>query len=149
MVVNMNKGFTLIEIIMVIAVIGILAAIAIPTYIDYLARAKMTEAFNIAMYYKIEMASVYTTSSHCATLNDLGLNNTGTLNLKYLDSLVISTYTGANCAFTLQLSNTSLLPVLNAKHIQFAMIAKINSIDWECHSFDIPQRYLPNSCTGI
>ena len=56
---QMQKGFTLIELMIVVAIIGILAAVALPAYQDYTARAQVTEAFNLAGGLKIQVADVY------------------------------------------------------------------------------------------
>lgn len=53
---NAQKGFTLIELMIVVAIIGILAAIAIPAYQDYIVRAKVTEGLNLASSYKTVIA---------------------------------------------------------------------------------------------
>ena len=52
----MQKGFTLIELMIVVAIIGILAAIAIPAYQDYTVRAKVTEGLSLADSYKVAVA---------------------------------------------------------------------------------------------
>lgn len=52
---NNQKGFTLIELMIVIAIIGILAAIALPAYQDYTARSQMTEALNLAGGQKVRL----------------------------------------------------------------------------------------------
>ncbi len=55
----LQKGFTLIELMIVVAIIGILAAIAIPAYQDYTIRAQVTEGLNLASSIKAEVAEYY------------------------------------------------------------------------------------------
>ena len=55
-----HKGFTLIELMIVVAIIGILAAIAIPAYQDYTIRAQVTEGINLADAVKVAVADFYT-----------------------------------------------------------------------------------------
>jgi type IV pilus assembly protein PilA len=55
-----QKGFTLIELMIVVAIIGILAAIAIPAYQDYTIRAQVTEGLNLADGVKVAVADYYT-----------------------------------------------------------------------------------------
>ena len=57
---QVQKGFTLIELMIVVAIIGILAAIAIPAYQDYTIRAQVTEGLNLADGLKVAVADYYT-----------------------------------------------------------------------------------------
>ncbi|MDR7016001.1 pilin [Acinetobacter sp. 3657] len=144
-----QNGFTLIEISVVVAIVGILAVAAVPAYQEYIARSQVTEAFSMASFYKSEMANVYAEQGRCPTLNDFSLDNTGAIRTRYLNAVVISSYTGANCAFTLRFTNTGISSFLQNKQIQIAMTSGAGGVKWECISSNIPQRFLPKACQGI
>ena len=57
--VTLNKGFTLIELMIVVAIIGVLSAVAIPMYNDYTIRAKVSEAFAVVQPYKMKFVEYY------------------------------------------------------------------------------------------
>ena len=85
---NAQKGFTLIELMIVVAIIGILAAVAIPAYQDYTKRAKVTEGLSLAASAKTAVAE----NASNATTYDLGWTTPdATANVK---SVAISNTTG-------------------------------------------------------
>ena len=64
---TMNKGFTLIELMIVVAIIGVLSAIAIPAYNDYTIRAKVSEAFVVVQPYKMKFEEYFFTHGRFPT----------------------------------------------------------------------------------
>jgi type IV pilus assembly protein PilA len=78
---KVQQGFTLIELMIVVAIIGILAAIAIPAYQDYTIRAKVTELINAAGVCKTSVAEYYQTKGSMPTsIAESGCSTTGTIN---------------------------------------------------------------------
>ncbi|HEY4644760.1 MAG TPA: pilin [Steroidobacteraceae bacterium] len=75
---TVQKGFTLIELMIVVAIIGILAAIAIPAYQDYTIRSQVTEGLNLAGAIKAAVAETFAqTGTWPTTLTELGIVDSG------------------------------------------------------------------------
>ncbi|HUF74318.1 MAG TPA: pilin [Gammaproteobacteria bacterium] len=89
---KVQQGFTLIELMIVVAIIGILAAIAIPAYQDYTIRAQVTEGLNLASSAKTAIAETFSSTSNWPTSNaEAGLSTNATdISGKYVLSVGVS-----------------------------------------------------------
>ena len=84
-----NRGFTLVELMIAVAIISILAALAVPTYRDYTIRAKISEAINMAASAKVSIAEFYISEGRLPnTLKEAGLEDIST---RYIASLAYGT----------------------------------------------------------
>lgn len=141
-----QQGFTLIELMIVVAIIGILASIAIPAYQNYVARAQVAEAMTMVSGYKSDMVEIFTESPDCAALQTYIQSAAGNVQTKYIeriDALMINT----DCSLSVQFRSTNVAGGLNAKRLYFVMQG-LNR-NWRCYSDEISQRLLPSVCDGI
>jgi type IV pilus assembly protein PilA len=133
---NVQKGFTLIELMIVVAIIGILAAVAIPAYQDYTARAQAAEAFSLLDGLKTGMSEANSQDGTWAI-------PTGSVTAgKYVASIVAG---GASPAFT-------LLATYNAAGVNSKVASKTVTFTyndttgaWTCAS-TLPAEIEPKSC---
>ncbi len=141
-----SDGFTLIELMIVVAIIGILAAVAIPAYQDYTQRAQISEAFTItqsAKAYISEFGQTNGTYPSAADLTAFNINNiagkygtlTSTADTGVLIYTVNATGVGAQIAST---TVTISPPVLANQNGAFT---------WNCTS-TAKQKFLPKTCSG-
>ncbi len=140
---TLQKGFTLIELMIVVAIIGILAAVAIPAYQDYTVRAKITEALSMASAAKTGVAEFWASEGRLPSANaSVGLPSAASINGNAVRSVGI----GANGLITVTLTNTGLPANVQADTVFLRPTTATGSIRWTCSGGSLEAKYRPSEC---
>jgi len=139
-----QTGFTLIELMIVVAIIGILASIAIPAYQDYTIRAQVSEGMSLADGAKTAVSEYYTNKGTFPASNtEAGLAAAASIQGKYVSQVGVSTNglitaTYGNDAHNNINGDTLLLSPIGT--------ATAGSVKWVCKSATLDGKYLPSAC---
>lgn len=140
---KVQAGFTLIELMIVVAIIGILAAIALPAYQDYTIRSQVSEGLSLGSGLKVQVADVFADSGDMTDANSgtNGIPAAADVVGKYVsqvevaDGLITATMGGdANAA-------------VNGDTLQISPVTHAGSIEWVCKRGTISaDKYVPAAC---
>ena len=149
---QLQKGFTLIELMIVVAIIGILAAVALPAYQDYTVRAKMSEVILAMSACRTSITELYQTGGTPPGANNWGCEG---VNSKYVQSIgtdvngvITGTVTGINTDVNGHI--VTLIPMVGSAAASTSTDFGKGVNGWVCGgtNTNVDKKYLPGSCRG-
>jgi type IV pilus assembly protein PilA len=139
---RVQQGFTLIELMIVVAIIGILAAVALPAYQDYIARSQVSEAVSLAAGGKTPLAEYFNDKGMWPSVASDVMGNTAG---KYVCTITLGGATGATGTLSVEARLKSAAinsAITGATLIYTTSDAK----QWSCTSGDLLPKFRPASC---
>ena len=136
---KVQQGFTLIELMIVVAIIGILAAIAIPAYQDYITRSKVTELVTAGSACKASVSEYFASQNSLpSTLNSAGCSNNPTAKITSLAVAAGGVITVSAAAGVAPATGSYILTPNSG--------TGGGALTWECTTSSIQKKYLPANC---
>ena len=134
-----QQGFTLIELMIVIAILGILIAIAIPAYQDYTIRTKISEGLNIAAPVKLGVSEARQSNGVMPGTN-AAAGVAGTINSTYVSGVTV----GANGVITI--AYQAIDPKVNGQNITMTPTLTNSVVRWNCKGGNVGPQFRPAEC---
>ena len=142
---KLQKGFTLIELMIVIAIIGILAAIALPAYQDYIARSQMSEAMNLAGGQKAAVTEYRSNRGTWPSDNAAaGIAAPTDITGKYVANVTVTGTTSAG-TIVATMKGSDVSDKIKSATLTLTGTETDGAYKWACQS-SASSKYLPSSC---
>jgi type IV pilus assembly protein PilA len=147
---SMQKGFTLIELMIVVAIIAILAAIAIPQYETYITKTQFTEATTVATGIETDLNLFWNQNGACPTNGNDGFPAAVSYAGKYVAKADIKAGTAATnptCDISVTFKTASVSkPLQTPAVVLFQGSQSGGNFTWKCSSANVADKYKPETC---
>ena len=142
---DLQKGFTLIELMIVVAIIAILAAIAVNQYQDYVIRSQVSEGSSLADGVKTAIVEyVDNRGSFPGSNYSAGLASPGSISGQFVSKVDVGLVRGVIRVYYGTVNASPKLPVTQI--LQFSAVSHAGSVEWHCKSDSLPQKWCASSC---
>jgi type IV pilus assembly protein PilA len=147
-VIQKQQGFTLIELMIVVAIIGILAAVALPAYQDYTIRAKVSEVIGLAAKDKSTVSEYYVSMGEMPDDADAAGVNLAQAQSVYLNQDSDYDKTATNVGTMTYYMDADQLggDITDDDTIIFTGTGSANGVTWTCDAGNLDAKYLPANC---
>ena len=141
-----QQGFTLIELMIVVAIVGILAAIALPAYQDYTVRAKVSEVMVIASKDKTSTSEFFISQGVMPTGPGQAGISTSAKQSTYLTTIAYASTANTTATITYTLKSAALVSSATGTIVMAGTGDQATGVSWTCTGGTFPDKYRPANC---